>query len=75
MGSSYETFHQRKLPAIRYIRTLSIMSGLLVAATTSTSLSDSTPSISVSSWARTRSATDDPSLCVCGDSGGGGERE
>ena len=45
------------------IPTLSIMSGLLVAATTSTSLKCSTPSISVSSCASTRSATADPSLC------------
>ena len=37
--------------------TLSIMSGLFVAATMVTSLSFSTPSISVSSWARTRSPT------------------
>ena len=44
------------------IPTLSIMSGLLVAATTSTSLKCSTPSISVSSCASTRSATADPSL-------------
>ena len=40
--------------------TLSIISGLLVAATTRTSLKLSTPSISVKSWARTRSATDEP---------------
>ena len=45
------------------IPTLSIMSGLVVAATTSTSLKCSTPSISVSSCASTRSATADPSLC------------
>lgn len=37
--------------------TLSIMSGRLVAASTVTSRSCSTPSISVSSWARTRSPT------------------
>jgi len=39
------------------------MSGLLVAATTSTSFKCSTPSISVSSCANTRSATVEPSLC------------
>ena len=45
------------------VQTLSIMSGLLVAATTSTSFKCSTPSISVSSCANTRSATVEPSLC------------
>ena len=40
--------------------TLSILSGLLVAATMVTSCSASTPSISVSSWANTRSATSPP---------------
>ena len=55
------------------IVTLSIMAGLLVAATTNTSLKCSTPSISVSSCASTRSATADPSLCVEGGEGGGRE--
>lgn len=43
--------------AARRLFTLSIMSGRLVAASTVTSRSCSTPSISVSSWARTRSPT------------------
>ena len=42
---------------INKVVTLSIMSGLLVAATIVTSFSFSTPSISVNSWARTLSAT------------------
>lgn len=41
----------------RRLFTLSIMSGRLVAASTVTSRSCSTPSISVRSWARTRSPT------------------
>lgn len=39
------------------IRTLSIMSGLFVAARIVTSFSCSIPSISVNNWAKTRSAT------------------